>query len=298
MNDTMAERFRARAAACGDGCAQILGDRRTSYAELDQRASRVGNGLIALGAAPQSRIGCLGKNSDLFFELLLGAWKANVVLVPVNWRLAPREMAAVLADAGVSVLFVGPGFRDAVAAIEAAGHRLEHRISMDGADPDWPDFVAWRDSQSAVDPRVPTSPDDTAIQLYTSGTTGLPKGVELSSRNYLAGLETWSATGVGDLTTRDVVLTCMPLYHVAGTNIGLVALLSGAVNVVMEEVSIPGILDLVPRHRVTYALFVPAVVLGLVQHGSFFTAPRRSPRRPSCARASFCRTPGSGNFMA
>lgn len=206
------------------------------------------------------------KFSDLFFELLLGAMKANVVLVPVNWRLAPPEAAAILADAGIDTLFVGPGFAEAAAAIEQVGHRLRERFSIDGAHPHWPDFAIWRDTQPHHDPQLPALPDDTALQVYTSGTTGLPKGVELSHHNYLSALGSWARCGVGNVGADDVVLTCMPLYHVAGTNLGLLALLYGATNLVMEEVSVPGILDLVPRHGVTYALFVPAVVLALVQH--------------------------------
>ncbi len=263
---TLADALRRRARGQPEVVAQIYRERSTTYGELDRQASQVAQGLIALGARPQTRIGYLGKNTDVFFELLFGAFKANVVLVPVNWRLAPPEAGVILADAGVDVLFVGPGYAPMAAEIEREGKTFQHRISIDGASPDWPDFAAWRDAQREADPMVPASADDTALQLYTSGTTGLPKGVELSSRNYLSAFDTWQATGVGGVGPDDVVLTCMPLYHVAGTNLGLIALLFGATNVVMEEVTVPGILDLVPRHRVTYALFVPAVVLALVQH--------------------------------
>src|SRR5689334_20699635 len=107
---TLADVFRAQARSQPRATAQIFRGRVTSHAELDRRASRVANGLIAAGARPGARVGYLGKNSDLFFELLLGALKANVVLVPVNWRLAPPEAAAILADAGVDILFVGTGF--------------------------------------------------------------------------------------------------------------------------------------------------------------------------------------------
>jgi acyl-CoA synthetase (AMP-forming)/AMP-acid ligase II len=263
---SMTEAFREQARRRGDATAQIFGSRVTSYATLDRRASQVANGLIAAGVRPRERIGYLGKNNDLFFELLLGAMKANAVLVPVNWRLAPPEAAAILRDAGIGTLFVGPGFPEAAAAIARSGHELRQIFSLDGAHSGWPDFAEWRDAQPGDDPLIEASPDDTALQLYTSGTTGLPKGAELSHHNYLSGLEAWAASGVGGVGPADVVLTCMPLYHVAGTNIGLIALLSGAINLVMEEVSVPGILDLVPRHGVTYALFVPAVVLALVQH--------------------------------
>jgi acyl-CoA synthetase (AMP-forming)/AMP-acid ligase II len=156
--------------------AQIFRDRATNYAELDQHANQVANGLIALGCRPGTRIGYLGKNSDLYFELLLGALKANVVLVPVNWRLAPPEAAAILIDAGVAILFIGFGFEPMVEAVAASGEAASQHFVMDGAGLSWPGFAAWRDAQPAADPMLPIAPQDTAIQLYTSGTTGLPKG--------------------------------------------------------------------------------------------------------------------------
>ncbi len=263
---SLAEIFGAQARAQPQATAQLFRDRVTSYAELDRRASQVANGLIALGAGPGTRIGYLGKNSDLYFELLLGALKANLALVPVNWRLAPPEAAAILADAGVEILFVGPGFAPMAEAIAQVGHAARERIGMDGAPPAWPDFASWRDAQPDADPILPTASGDTAIQLYTSGTTGLPKGVELTNGNYLALLSAWEKAGFGEIGPADVVLTCMPLFHVAGVDMGILALAYGAVNVVMEEVNVPELLELIPRHYVTVTLLVPAVVLALVQH--------------------------------
>ena len=182
---SLADIFRAEARAQPQATAQIFRDRVTTYGALDRRASQVANGLIALGARPGARIGYLGKNSDLYFELLLGALKANAVLVPVNWRLAPPEAAAILADAGVDTLFVGPGYAPMTEAIARAGHATRDRVSMEGADPDWPDFAVWRDAQPDADPMLPAAREDTAIQLDTSGTTGLPKGVELTNGNFL-----------------------------------------------------------------------------------------------------------------
>ncbi len=270
--------FRVQARARSQATAQIFGDRATTYAELDRRASQVANGLIARGARPGTRVGYLGKNSDLFFELLLGALKARVVLVPVNWRLAPPEAAAILADAGVDTMFVGPCYAQMAEAIARAGHATRDRVSMDGADPDWPDFATWRDAQPDADPMPPAAREDTAIQLYTSGTTGLPKGVELTNGNYLALMSAWEEVGFGEIGPADVVLTCMPLFHVAGVDMGILALANGAINLVMEEVSVPGLLDLIPRHGVTLALLVPAVVLALVQHPDAERADLRSLR--------------------
>lgn len=261
-----ADVFRAQARIQAGARAQIFGERVTTYGELDRHASQITNGLIALGAVPQTRIGYLGKNSDLYFELLLGALKANVVLVPVNWRLAPPEAAAILVDAGSEILFVGHGYAAMAQAVAAEGCIARACIGLHGACPEWLDFTAWRDSQPDIDPMLPIDPEDTAIQIYTSGTTGLPKGVEVTNRNWLAFLADYRAAGFGDLGPADVVLTCMPVFHVAGTNVGLSALAFGCTNIVMEEVTVAGLLDLIPRHRVTFLCLVPAVILALVQH--------------------------------
>lgn len=91
--------------------------RRTSYAALNHEGDQVANGLIALGLKPQARIGFLGRNSDRYFTLLAGAIKANMVIVGVNWRLAPPEVAYILKDAGCATLFVGAEYYGLVEGI-------------------------------------------------------------------------------------------------------------------------------------------------------------------------------------
>ena len=97
-----------------DAIALDFNDRLTTFGELDQRSSRVAQGLIALGQKPQARVGYLGKNSDRYCEVLLGAFKARCVVVGVNWRLAPPEIAYVLNDAGCEVLFVSKEYHDTI----------------------------------------------------------------------------------------------------------------------------------------------------------------------------------------
>ena len=95
-------------------------DARPAFAEFDINTNRVANALIALGVKPGERIAYLGKNSDFYFELLMGAMKANVVMAPVNWRLAGPEVAFIVADCKAPVLFVGPEFITQVRNIKAA----------------------------------------------------------------------------------------------------------------------------------------------------------------------------------
>src|SRR5580704_17663756 len=100
----LADMVRARAKTRGDAIAFEFEGRQTSFAEFDTKTNRVANALIALGIKPGERIAYLGKNSDIYFELLLGAIKAKVVMAPVNWRLAAPEVAFIVGDCKAPVL--------------------------------------------------------------------------------------------------------------------------------------------------------------------------------------------------
>lgn len=101
---------RERAGSRGDAIAYEFEGRATSFAEFDVKTNKVANALIAMGVRHGDRIAYLGKNSDLYFELLMGAMKAGVVMAPVNWRLAGPEVAFIVTDCKAPVLFVGPEF--------------------------------------------------------------------------------------------------------------------------------------------------------------------------------------------
>jgi acyl-CoA synthetase (AMP-forming)/AMP-acid ligase II len=161
----LADMVRDRARTRDNAVVYEFEGRQTTFAEFDTRTNRVARALIALGVKPGERIAYLGKNSDLYFELLLGAMKANVVMAPVNWRLAGPEVAFIVGDCKAPVLFVGPEFIAQARNIKPQLPDLRHIITTEGGTPEWPDFTAWRDAQSGDDPKVPISPKDIAIQL-------------------------------------------------------------------------------------------------------------------------------------
>jgi acyl-CoA synthetase (AMP-forming)/AMP-acid ligase II len=156
--------------------------RSTSYVELDRLTSQVANGLLAEGLTAGSRVGFMDKNSDDFYQLVLGCAKAGCVSVGINWRLAPPEVAYILNDSRTEVLFVGPDFFGLVERIQHQVPSLRRIVAMVPGHEAWTAFADWRDGQDPADPAVPVSTDDVAIQMYTSGTTGHPKGVQLPHR--------------------------------------------------------------------------------------------------------------------
>ena len=263
---TLADISRQQARKHPTAVAMVFQGRTTTFAELDRTASRVANGLIAAGQRPQARIAYFGKNSDRYFEVMLGALKANVAVVGVNWRLAAPEVAYVLNDAGCEVLFADSEFAPLVEKIAAGCPRLRHLITLDIERDRWPHYDAWRDTQRDDDPQLPIAADDDAIQLYTSGTTGHPKGVQLTHANYLAFFRAAQAARWGEFAAGDTNLVAMPNFHVAGTNMGIATLAQGATAVIQREVEASEILALVERHRVKNTFLVPAVIAMLVQH--------------------------------
>ncbi|HEV3190103.1 MAG TPA: AMP-binding protein, partial [Polyangiaceae bacterium] len=201
--ETLAEVPRLRAQVAPMDVALFCLGRSTTYRELDERSSRVANGLLVAGCGPAARIAYLGKNSDSYFEILFGGAKARVATVAVNWRLAPPEVEYVLADSGSKILFVDPEFAPMVESMRDWLTALE-RVVVLGPGGAGKDYAAWRDAQPTVDPRLRVEPADAVLQMYSSGTTGRPKGVEIPHRAFAPlrraerELGPWATVGAGD----------------------------------------------------------------------------------------------------
>jgi long-chain acyl-CoA synthetase len=236
--------------------ALVSGTRSWSYRELCDEAARVAQALIAEGVEPRGRVAVLDKNTGEYFAVLFGAAMAHAVTLAVNWRLAPREMEYIVDHAQASVLFVGEEFLPHVAQMRLPHVRRIVVFGRPGAGQ--VGYREWQGARAARDPELACDPDETCYQLYTSGTTGLPKGVELTHRNFLAAMEVgakeWALDG------DSVNLVAMPLFHIAGSGWGIAGFHGGGTNIVVREVVPTEILRVIPEHRVTNALFVPAVL--------------------------------------
>ena len=253
----------SQAAKQGDEAALVYKDRTTSYAALSGLSNQVAQQLLSAGIKPHARIAFMGANSDFYFQLLFGVQKTRAVLVGVNSRLAGPEVAYVLNDAKAEMVFVGKDFVPLIEDILADCPSVKHVIAMDGGHADWPAFGAWRDGGADEHPMLDYQPDDDFIQLYTSGTTGHPKGVQLTNTNMGSAMEQaddWAGWGEDDH-----VLLCMPLFHIAGVNVGLIGLYKGAKVTVLPEVDPAEILRLIEVEKVSVLFMVPAVILFIMQ---------------------------------
>lgn len=263
---TIADIVRVQNATSGDCVAQIFEGRTTTYSQLHDASSRVAQGLLAQGCKPDTRIAFMGKSSDVYFELLYGSAKARNVIVGVNWRLAAPEVAYVINDAQCEVIFVGKEFYDIIQQVLPDCPTVKRVIALDGGHGDWTGFDEWRDGFPADDPHMPIAGDDDVIQLYTSGTTGHPKGVQLTNNNYISIFEQGvKGDGWANWSSSDVNLVCMPLFHVAGVNVGVIGHAHGTKNIIIRDVDPALILSLVAEHKINIAFMVPAVIMFLMQ---------------------------------
>ena len=254
---TLGDILRTHAAERGDSVSLVLGDRTVTWSELYDRASRVAAGLAAAGVGNQDRIAFLDKNSIEHFEVFYGAALANAVCVDVNWRLAPPEVEFIVNDAEAKVFVVGPDF---VPILDAIADRLTKAstILVIGGHEKFQDYEEWVGRHEPIDPHSPSSSDDVAFQLYSSGTTGRPKGVMLSNNNFFALLPL--AQDMWEFTPDSVSLVAMPLFHIGGGGWATAGQYVGMKSVIMRDLDPSALVHLIPEQGITHAFAVPAVL--------------------------------------
>jgi acyl-CoA synthetase (AMP-forming)/AMP-acid ligase II len=270
---TIDEVIRRQAAGQNDALALVFGDRRTSYVGLDRRTDVIANALLAAGLKPADRIAYLGKNSDRHYELLIAASKARVILVPLNWRLAVPELEYLVADAAPKLLFVGPEFIPTALAL-AAGGGIDEVIAVEEAVDGLRGFEDWHAGAADGGTSRSPVPDDVVLIMYTSGTTGRPKGVMLTHRSLLRVVDGRPIPEPDFFTWRpgEVALIAMPTFHVGGTGQGLRTLKGGATAVILKEFTVDAVLEAVVRYRVDKLFLVPSAIHAVLQHSSIGVA--------------------------
>ncbi len=253
----LADISRHWAAKTPDRLALTAGDRAWTYGEIDREARQVAQGLIELGVGAAGRIAYLDKNTPQYFMQLFGGAKINAVSVAVNWRLAPPEMEYIIDNADAEMLFVGDDFLGHLEKMTLP--KIRKIVVMgDPGDSGHQRYDDWVAQFDAVEPEVEVCGTDTCYQLYTSGTTGLPKGVELTNDNFMCTMSTGREAWRFDSTA--VNLVAMPLFHIAGSGWALAGMVNGAHTVLTKEVNPMEIVELIPKFGITHALLVPAVL--------------------------------------
>jgi long-chain acyl-CoA synthetase len=221
-----------------------------TWSGLREQAYRVAAALVRDGVKPQDRVIYLGKNDPRYFEVLFGCALAGAVLTPLNWRLAPDELAAIIEDARATIAIVDS------TVVTSIKSKLKAIVSL-GPHEIWMSYAQW--CGPAEDPGVRPEPDHIAFQLYTSGTTGRPKGAMFANGTNLRVLLDDISVEWG-FTSDDISLVALPLFHMGGLAWALAGLARGARCVVVRDFEPVGVLDTIQAAKVTIAFFVPAML--------------------------------------
>jgi acyl-CoA synthetase (AMP-forming)/AMP-acid ligase II len=242
------------AAADLDREAVRCGDRWWTWAGFLDRVRRNAAGQLAAGLRPGDRVAYLDKNDPACLETTLACALAGTANAVVNFRLAPEEVAYVINDAKARVVFVGT---ELLPVLREIRDRLTTvaRIVVVGGEQD--EYEDWLGSFEPYEGGRERDPEACFLQLYTSGTTGFPKGAMLTNRGLAAHAR--SVAGTTDVGRDSVAMVAMPLFHVGGSSWGLLALYHGARIVVVRDIEPVALLDELVAQKVTHTFFVPAV---------------------------------------
>ncbi|WP_034271457.1 acyl-CoA synthetase [Haloechinothrix halophila] len=269
-----------RARKTPDTVAVISGDDRWTYAQQYQRATRLAHALRQLGVRRGDRVAMLAPNHPVFLETLFASGMLGAVFVPLNTRLAAPELAHCLTDSGSGVLIYAPEYAAVVTETGYSGRRVA--VANAGADAlDIEELIA---SQVSEPLDEPVSLDDACMIMYTSGTTGKPKGAVLTHGNI-----TWNSLNVVidvDLAGDEVTLVVAPLFHTAGLNMTCLPTLLKGGTVILEPTFDPDrVLELIEHRRVTYLFGVPAMYDAIAASPRWPEADLSSLRQLTCGGA-------------
>ena len=283
----MAQWFGERVRRSGQRDALTFEGRTRTYAQLGDEVDRLASVLAAGGVRAGMRVAYLGHNHPMFFAALFATTKLGAIFVPLNFRLTGPELEFIVNDAGAHTLLVGAAQHGVIATVRAA--LCCRRIwNAEGEPTDtaaWPSLAdALADASPHAAPAAAPDTDDVAMIMYTSGTTGQPKGAMLTHGNFW-----WNH--VGELYTIDVMsddrlLVVAPIFHIGGLNVlTLTTLLKGA-HVVLHRTFDPGqALAALAAHRITTFFVVPAILMFISQQSGFAAADLSALRLITCGGA-------------
>jgi fatty-acyl-CoA synthase len=222
-----------------------------TFAQVEDAAKRVASGLRGLGIGAGDRVACLTKQTAECVALVLGANKIGAVCMPVNWRLAPAEIEYIVNNGQAKFMMVDSMFAANFKQVKAA--LINSTVVTET-------FASWLQEFKPLESERQNRPEETALQLYSSGTTGLPKGVELTHGNLAAGMVDAVPAAIGYHGAPDVMLNALPTYHIAGVGVALLTASRGGASVLYPDFDPVEVIRAIAEHRITHSFLVPAMI--------------------------------------
>ncbi len=272
VTETVDELVRRQASLNPDRIGLEFEGETFTYAEMNARANRAAGAFLSLGIGPGDRIAWIARNVAQFWDALFGAIKIGAVLTPVNWRLAPPEIAQIIQDSSARVLIGEEMFITALKSVDGFAPPPTYLVDSDAEN----SFDRLCEAQSAEEPpeKPPANQDDVVLQLYTSGTTGLPKGVLLTHGCYGASAVAGAEMGlIAPKTDEETALHALPHFHVAGVNFGLMAISRTMPILQLRQFDPGAIVDAAQGERTLNSFFVPAMIMMILQAAQEKRAP-------------------------
>ena len=242
---------------------------RLTFAALNSRCNQLANALLADGVKKQERVGILLMNGSEFVETYFACAKIGAVAVPLNWRLVPDELEFILKDSGTERLVFGEEFLDNVTELESRGDKTDIKQWLQVSDDDTPlapfavDYRHFRDSGETAEPPIGANNDDMMYIMYTSGTTGLPKGVVHTHNSSIWAVLTIAATMYAH--EGDRYLNPLPMFHVGALTPLTIGIYQGVTNVVLRSFEPKLAWEIIEKEKITTGLMVPAMLNFMLQ---------------------------------
>ena len=255
--------FAQRALRTPERKALFFEDRSWTFADMQRDIEACASRLQALGVAKGDRVAFLGLNQPMFFFAMFATSRLGGIFVPLNFRLTGPELAFMINDCGAAALIVDAHLAPVIAPIREQLTTLKAFLPAENED-------NWVSGELIPPPAVANGDDDVAMIMYTSGTTGRPKGAMLTHGNFW-----WNNINylhIGDTLQDDITLTAAPIFHIGGLNVTTLVTLQKGAQVILHRAFDPGrALAAIAAHRVTTMFGVPAMFMFMAQHPDFAT---------------------------
>lgn len=245
----------------------IYKDRKVSFRELNLRVNRLVSAMAARGVTKGDRVAILSKNCPEYIEAYGLAEKGGIILVPLNWRLVARELKFMLADTGAKAVIVSPEYIDTINSIRDELPDLKIYFSLESSVSGYEFYENILAQGSPDEPMVEIDEDDVVYIMYSSGTTGLPKGIMLTHRGQLDD----AVYHLVEFGTKEnhVFLQVMPLFHIGGKATFLALFHRGCSIAIMPEFDTQEVLEIIQREKVNVTCLVPSMIALLLDYPDF-----------------------------